>query len=76
MRFSGLISKHIILEVQNLHTSFESSRLNNNQISKFDPRFDLSEILYLLAISSEPTEQQNNVMNVSNMTFHATTGQI
>ena len=71
MIFSGVISKHIILDVQSPLTSFESSRSNGNQISKFDPKFDLSDIVYLLAISSKPTEQQNNVRKVSYPKFHA-----
>ena len=71
MIFGGLISKFIILEAQNPHASFESSSSNSNRISKFDPKFDLSDIVYLLAISSKPTEQQNNVRKVSYPKFHA-----
>ena len=70
MIFGGLISKFVILEAQNPHTSFESSSSNSNRISKFDLKFDLSDIVYLLAVS-KPTEQQNNVRNVSHPKSHA-----
>ena len=74
-RFSGgLISKYIILEVQNPHTSFESARSSTDQISKFDPKFDLSDVVHLLTIiSSKVTEKHNNIslMKVSYPKVHA-----
>ena len=69
--FSGPTSKNIPLEALSPHANFESSRSNSNKSTKFDPKFDLSDIVHSLAISNKPTEQMGGVINVSYPKFRA-----
>ena len=56
--FVSLTLKIILLWVQSAHTNFENSRSNSNLISKFDPKFDLSDPVDSFVIS-------DNVINAS-----------
>ena len=69
--FSGPTSKNIPLEALSPHANFESSRSNSNKSTKFDPKFDLSDIVHSLAISNKPTEQMGGVINVFYPKFRA-----
>ena len=44
------------LKVQSAHTNFEISRSNSKRNSKFDPKFDLSDLVDSFAISDKPIE--------------------
>ena len=56
-------TKIILLEV-NAHTNFESSRSNSKLNSKFNPKSDLSDLIYSFAIIDKPIEQIENLMRV------------
>ena len=58
--FGGPTSKNIPLEAPSPHAKFESSRSNSNEDSKFDPKFDLSDMVHSLAISNKPTGLTQN----------------
>ena len=55
----------------NLATKCKEPDFKDVHGRKLELKFDLSDIVYLLAISSKPTEQQKNVRKVSYPKFHA-----
>ena len=69
--FVSLTSKIILFKVQSAHTNFEISRSNSKRNSKFDPKFDLSDLVDASAISDKPIQQIESVINVSNPEFYA-----
>ena len=61
----------MFLEIQSVHTSFESSSSNSEKKYEFGDKFDLSDTIDSFAISDKPTEQIDNVINVSHPKLYA-----
>ena len=72
MRFSAALRQdNIPLEAPSPHATFESCRSNSHKSTKFDPKFDLSDIGHSLAMSNKPTGRMDGVINISYTKFRA-----